>query len=153
QVFLTFYGNHRSPSQPADATADRMPADAPPHSALALESPTVAYGTPPREPLLDHDPHESPAVMTLPVVLLGLLALVGGLLDVPLKGLDFLDKWLEPVFSDAPAVRSSKFVGGLGLSRLAVLLGLIGILVAVSFYRRGLPAPDADPLEQRLGGV
>src|SRR3954454_12710779 len=37
-----------------------------------------------------HHPHESPAVMTVPLMALALLSLGGGFIDVP--------KWLEPIF-------------------------------------------------------
>src|SRR5207237_9082002 len=75
EVFLTFFSNERFRKVSTDAStaAEVLPADAPAHPAIGLESPTVAYGTPPRPPVLDHDPHESPPIMTLPVVVVGLL--------------------------------------------------------------------------------
>jgi NADH-quinone oxidoreductase subunit L len=52
------------------------------------------------------DPHESPWVMTAPLVILAGAAALGWLLNAPFGGLDFVDKWLAPVFpaSIAPAV-------------------------------------------------
>ena len=45
-------------------------------------------------------PHESPKVMTLPLIILAFLALTGGLLGIPLiHGAHFLHNWLEPVLA------------------------------------------------------
>ena len=42
-------------------------------------------------------PHESPKVMTMPLVVLAGLATVGGLLGIPYHGWHILHNWLEPV--------------------------------------------------------
>jgi NADH-quinone oxidoreductase subunit L len=45
-------------------------------------------------------PHESPKVMTLPLIILAFLALTGGLLGIPLiHGWHVLHNWLEPVLA------------------------------------------------------
>jgi NADH-quinone oxidoreductase subunit L len=148
QVYLTFLGNERWESAPdADPTHD-APTDV--EEALA---PTVAYGDPPRVPVLHHSPHEGSGVMVVPVVVLAGLAVVGGLLNAPLKGVEFLDEWLEPVFADAGHIHAPSFVGGVALSTLAFVMGLVGIGIAYAFYHRGLTAPDDDPFDRRLGGV
>jgi NADH-quinone oxidoreductase subunit L len=142
QVYLTFAGNERwNPA--SDLVAD----------AGAPSSPTVGYGEPPRTPTLHHPPHEGSGLMVGPVLLLAALAAVGGLLDTPIKSVEFLDKWLEPVFADSGRIASPSFVGGLGLSALALLMGLVGIGVAYALYHRGLAVPDEDPFDQRLGMV
>ncbi len=51
----------------------------------------------------DYHPHESPWVMTLPLVLLGFLSLTGGWLGIPsalplLKGRDLFFHWFVPLF-------------------------------------------------------
>src|SRR5690606_15732151 len=50
--------------------------------------------------------HESPATMTVPLVILAVLAAVGGLLNVPsaLGGGHALADFLSPVFADSAAV-------------------------------------------------
>jgi NADH-quinone oxidoreductase subunit L len=82
-----------------------------------------------------HHPHESPAVMTLPLVALGLLSLGGGYFDVP--------RFLEPMF---PAVESGHSTF---LVYVSVAVGLAGIGVAYFFYvvRPELPGQ----LTQKLG--
>ena len=68
-----------------------------PRSATTPTSPTVQYGEPPRETRLHgHDPHESPILMVVPILALAVLSFFGGLLNLPFKGLEFLDEWLEP---------------------------------------------------------
>jgi len=169
QVYLVFFGNARfremqPPAAPA-ATAvpvvsggsDDLPVDAEgimADEAAAFEAsePTVSFGEPPRPLVLgDHLPHESPPVMTAPLLFLGALSVVGGLLAVPLKGVEFLTVWLEPVFGDAPTVKTPSFVEGVALSTISVAVGLVGIGIAISWYRRGIPAADRDPALERFG--
>src|SRR5262249_14437877 len=92
QFLLVFSGNERFRAAAAEGTSP-----APEGGDLEREvhgtSPTVGFGTPPSPPPLTHDPHEAPRVMTAPVVTLAVLAAAGGLLDVPLRGVDFLDRW------------------------------------------------------------
>ncbi|HEX9505542.1 MAG TPA: NADH-quinone oxidoreductase subunit L [Acidimicrobiia bacterium] len=141
QVYLTFMGNERwQPAADAETAAVVEPA-----------TPTVDSGEPPRTPTLHHPPHEGSGLMVGPVLMLAGLAVVGGLLDVPLKGVEFLDEWLAPVFADSGHIASPSFLGGLGLSGLAFLMGLIGIGIAYAYYHRGLVATDQDPFDQHLG--
>jgi NADH-quinone oxidoreductase subunit L len=91
--------------------------------------------------------------MVVPIVLLALLSVVGGLLNIPLHGLTFLDRWLEPVFRGVSQPTPSSFAGAATLTAVAFAFGAVGILVAYGAYRRGLPAPEVDPLADRLGPV
>jgi NADH-quinone oxidoreductase subunit L len=118
---------------------------------LSLESPTVQAWEPPRPARLAHPPHEAPPVMTGPVMILGFLAVVGGLLSLPFKSLEFLTNWLDPVFAGVPVIESTSFVSAFALSTLSVAFGVVGIVVAAALYRSGIPAPDRDPLPERLG--
>jgi NADH-quinone oxidoreductase subunit L len=44
------------------------------------------------------DPHESPPVMTIPLVLLAVLATLGWLFNAPFAHLEFIEHWLSPLF-------------------------------------------------------
>jgi len=107
----------------------------------------IAFWGQPRDRQLYERAHESPGVMTWPLVGLALLALVGGVLGLPAVLSDYhvLDTWLQPVFAAAKE-------GELHLSHdLALewtllagssLLALLGIGLAYWFYvaRPDLPS-------------
>ena len=82
-----------------------------------------------------HHPHESPAVITLPLVALALLSLAGGYFDVP--------RFLEPLFPHAAEEHNFTLVA------ISVAAGLAGIGLAWLFYvaRPGL----ADAFAASLG--
>jgi len=168
QVYLVFFGNARFRATPPETPAsEAVPVvaggsdDGPEPGVGAVHTepadfessePTVSFGEPPRPLVLgDHLPHESPPVMTVPLLLMGTLAVVGGILSIPLKGIEFLSIWLEPVFRDVKAIETPSFAEGVLLSAVSVAVGLVGIGIAISWYRRGIPAADRDPAVERLG--
>ncbi len=153
EVFLVFFGNERFRAAPAgEGQAEEPPAAEVAETEEArTASPTVAFGNPPSPARLDDDPHESPRTMTTPILVLGTLAVVAGVLNLPFRSLEFLTEWLEPVFEGVPEIHPNSFVGGFALSTLSVALGLTGILVALSLYRHGLRRPDEDPGLERFG--
>ncbi len=163
-IFLTFFGNERfrETSVPIVAGA-AVNAVASTTASVEAElgydpdfEPTVAFGEPPRATRLgSHDPHESPKVMLIPIVLLGILAAVGGLLNLPIHGWEFLNEWLAPVFKgvDQPVADHVVESTGTIVSLIAVTLVFVstGIAVAYFVYRRGLHNPARDPMVDRLG--
>jgi NADH-quinone oxidoreductase subunit L len=159
EVWLVFFANERFEVAAELAGADTgaeggaaTPAESPQEeNGLSLESPTVQAWEPPRPAPLAHPPHEAPRIMTGPVMILGFLAVVGGLLSLPFKSLEFLTHWLEPVFEDVAVIETSSFLSAFALSTLSVAFGVAGIVVAGALYRPGIPAPDRDPLPERLG--
>ncbi len=75
-----------------------------------------------REVTHDHDPHESPWVMTLPLVVLAVLSVLGGLLNLPWAHSMSLEGFLSPTFGFVPAVAGSSTIAqwvlaGVTLSR------------------------------------
>ncbi|MBP1748618.1 MAG: nuoL [Deltaproteobacteria bacterium] len=103
-----------------------------------------------------HHIHESPKVMTVPLMVLAVLSIAGGYVGVPhlLGGANHIEKWLEPVFGHhAPAAAhaggfnivstafaSSGEAGGIeaGMEMKlmigAIIIGLLGIFIAWLFY-------------------
>jgi len=80
-------------------------------------------------------PHESPWLMTLPLVVLAGLAVVGGGLNLPFSGdTHFLEHWLEPVLEHNEAVIDVATGTKVGLAVVATLAGLAGIAGAVAIY-------------------
>jgi len=87
-------------------------------------------------------PHESPALMTLPLVVLAILSVVGGALGLPIVfGLPhLLSRWLEPVTRSGTAIlQSAHGEHHLSLTTEWILL-FVGALVAVVFAVRGFRA-------------
>jgi NADH-quinone oxidoreductase subunit L len=66
-----------------------------------------------------HHPHESPAVMTLPLIVLAVLSLFGGLLNVP--------AWLSPAFPLSEHENVTAMV-------ISASCGIIGIIIATFLY-------------------
>jgi len=79
-------------------------------------------------------PHESPLVMTGPLMLLAVLSLFGGFINIP--------HWLEPMFAEKPENQT--------LAWISAGVGVAGILLAYLFYvaKRGL----ADSFAKAMNG-
>ncbi len=91
-------------------------------------------------------PHESPATMTLPLVVLAGAAAIGGAVNLPLVG-DWLvlEHFLEPVLAD-PHHFTSETWEKLLLAFVAVLAALIGITVAIAAWLRSrIPTDKLEP--------
>jgi NADH-quinone oxidoreductase subunit L len=88
-----------------------------------------------------HGVHESPLVMTLPLMILAILATIGGWVGIPaaLGGHNEFEHFLAPVFeSGAPAVAVNEASHGLELTLAAISLCVagLGFLVAYMWYYR-----------------
>jgi NADH-quinone oxidoreductase subunit L len=119
QVFLVFYGQPRWKEAAGEADAQSL--------------------TGPVNP-----PHESPWLMTTPLVVLAGLAAVGGILNLP--GVFTLEHFLEPVFEDRLHELSLEAGMQITLALVAVVGAAIGILVARSIYlKRTQPADRFEP--------
>jgi NADH-quinone oxidoreductase subunit L len=79
-------------------------------------------------------PHESPLVMTGPLMLLAVLSIFGGFINIP--------HWLEPMFAEKPENQT--------LAWVSAGVGVAGILLAYVFYvaKRGL----ADSFAKAMNG-
>jgi NADH-quinone oxidoreductase subunit L len=148
-VFLTFFGNERWHPVPEAADAPAAAADV--DTGDSDPSPTVSYGDPVHYPHDDHPPHESPWIMTLPILVLAALAAVAGFVNMPLRGVEYFDDWLAPSFPGVEHAEPSSFLQGLSLEIVSVVLALIGIGLAYALYRHGLRRASEEPLDARLG--
>ena len=98
----------------------------------------------------DFVPHESPKIMLLPLVVLAMLSVGGGLLQLPFtKDLHFLEKWLEPIVEHGEAhidgswAYDNKYI----LMLVAIAVALCGIALAVGVYgKKKLPAIEPQIL-------
>ena len=114
QVFLVFFGAPRWNDEVAEA-ADGDAADVPAETHETLH------------------PHESPWLMTAPLVVLAVLAFAGGAINLPVvSDLLFLEHWLEPVVGDhqVHVETGTKIM----LAVIASACSLAGIAIAASVY-------------------
>jgi NADH-quinone oxidoreductase subunit L len=86
------------------------------------------------QPSKESHAHESPAIMTLPLVFLAILAAVGGFIGIP----HFLyPDSAHPHFNMRVAIISS-------------VVAIIGLIISFLMYNK---KPDVDPLEKALGPI
>lgn len=88
-----------------------------------------------------HHLHESPALITLPLIILAILALVGGAISLP--GSSWLNHYLAPVISK-PAVHHHLDGTAYMLMGIAVAGALIGIGIAYAKYIKKGEVPPQD---------
>ena len=85
--------------------------------------------------------------MSLPLVVLGALSGLGGLINLPIHpSFDFLDRWLSPVF--ASRLFDHHFgLGGLwAFAIIDAALALFGIGLAVALWGRTYERPSLEPV-------
>ncbi len=88
-----------------------------------------------REDTEGHDPHESPWVMTLPLVVLAVLSVVGGVIDLPWAHASSLAGFLDPVFGYVPTVAAASVGAQWGLAAVDVAAAVFGLLAAFSIWK------------------
>jgi len=97
-----------------------------------------------RERTEGHDPHESPWVMTLPLVVLAVLATVGGILDLPWIHHNSLAGFLDPTFGFIPASSHPSTLAQTGLATVDVAAAVIGLVAAFSIWRSAVESPTYE---------
>jgi NADH-quinone oxidoreductase subunit L len=88
-----------------------------------------------REVTHQHDPHESPLVMTAPLVILAVLSVVGGVLDLPWAHGFSLSHFLAPTFGYVAPSAAPSTVLQTGLAVVDVAAALIGLGAAFTIWR------------------
>ena len=84
------------------------------------------------------EPHESPPTMTIPLMVLALLAAVGGFINLPFTSdLHYLGHWLEPSLFGNEVKSDLSGAAKWALGIVAVIGGAVGIAAAVMVYLRG----------------
>jgi NADH-quinone oxidoreductase subunit L len=143
QVFMVFFGEPRwehahheggEAEQSAEAVQDEHTgAD---HGAAAEAD--HGHGAP--------TPHESPWTMWVPLVVLAVLAVLGGGLNLPIHhDLHFLADWLHPVVHATEVEPDVTSGTKIALAAVATIAGLVGIALAVGVYvQKRLRAVEPD---------
>jgi NADH-quinone oxidoreductase subunit L len=142
QIFMVFFGEerwrHTEEESAAGDEGEAQAADEPGTAAAAHAS--DGHG--------DHgeEPHESPWIMTLPLVTLAVGAVVGGALNLPFTdSTHVLEHWLEPVVGEAERHIDVATATKVGLAVIAVIASLAGLAGAAVVYlqRRVKPVEPA----------
>ena len=88
-----------------------------------------------REVTHDHDPHESPWVMTTPLLVLAGLSILGGVLDMPWVHHDSLAGFLAPTFGYVAAAGHTNTLAQFALALVDVAAAVLGLLAAFTIWR------------------
>lgn len=92
-------------------------------------------------------PHDPSWVMSLPLVVLGCLSAVGGLINLPIHpDFDFLDRWLSPVFASRLFAHQWGLGGVWTFALIDAALALLGIGLAVAMWGRTSKRPTLEPV-------
>jgi NADH-quinone oxidoreductase subunit L len=133
QVYLVFFGKARWNEDEAEAAADAG-------TAAGDDAPVVhAADGPVGEGHGGHEvqPHESPWIMTTPLIVLAVLSAIGGVLNLPFsENTEFLARWLEPVVGANELVVDVPTATKWALVVVAVAVALVGIGIASVVYLR-----------------
>jgi NADH-quinone oxidoreductase subunit L len=90
----------------------------------------------------EHHVHESPRLMTIPLVVLAILSVIGGYIGLPhaLGGNDAFGRWIEPILKTAPEGGTAGIIADASAEYvvmfLSVLVAFIGIYWAFLWYMR-----------------
>jgi NADH-quinone oxidoreductase subunit L len=94
----------------------------------------------------DAEPHESPWVMALPLVVLAVLALVGGLLELPGHHPGFAPLgWLAPVFGNALYQAHQSTGTQWVLAVVDAVVAVVGLAIAFPLWTRRASRPELEP--------
>ncbi|SFM96470.1 NADH dehydrogenase subunit L [Flavobacterium succinicans] len=89
-----------------------------------------------------HHLHESPALITVPLIILAILATIGGLISLP--GNSWLNHYLIPIVPKLATAEHHLGSTEYMLMALAVVGGLVGIAIAYFKYVKNNTVPPAD---------
>ena len=92
------------------------------------------------------EPHEAPRTMTIPLVILTVASVFGWLLNANFGGLDFINKWLAPIF---PATVATPFTVSTNtkwiLGIIATAFALTGLFAGMGLWRKAVDRPALEP--------
>jgi NADH-quinone oxidoreductase subunit L len=97
-------------------------------------------------------PHEAPWTMALPLLVLGGLSVVGGVLNLPFKSTEVLGHWLDPVFGTRLHELASGTATKSVLLVITTLLALTGVAIAYAIFLQHRVREEAvEPVVLRRG--
>jgi NADH-quinone oxidoreductase subunit L len=144
-VFMVFFGEPRWRGETVPSPAGPDDTVTPGHVGDAGEAATVGEpGTAATVQVLDEphpgahgEPHEPSWLMTAPLIVLAMLAVVAGALNLPFtEDLKFLEHWLYPVIGESEAQIDVATGTKVALAVAAVVASLVGIGLGALVYLR-----------------
>jgi len=104
------------------------------------------------------EPHESPKVMTIPLIILSVLSVIGGFIGFPhyLGIPNILDGWLEPVFKNAYGITETyRHIGeqSIVVELIFVIISITVALIAIYFSFKKYSVQDKFKDEKGFGKV
>jgi NADH-quinone oxidoreductase subunit L len=94
---------------------------------------------------LDAEPHESPAVMVAPLVVLAVAATFAGALDLPWSHQHTLDTFITSTVGVSASTIGVSGTGQWTLALIDVVVALLGLLAAFSLWRSSTDRPALEP--------
>ena len=91
-------------------------------------------------------PHESPAVMLVPLVILAIGSLAAGVIDLPYANLDYLARWLDPLFGSAERVLTFSTGAKDAFEVADGVVAVTGALLAGGLWLRRWQRPRLTPV-------
>jgi NADH-quinone oxidoreductase subunit L len=87
----------------------------------------------------EHGVHESPAIMTIPLVILAVLSVIGGWVGIPIAfgGSDEAEHFLQPIFNEGivgTVTNAGSHALELTLAAISILTAALGFYIAYIFY-------------------
>jgi NADH-quinone oxidoreductase subunit L len=86
-------------------------------------------------------PHESPALMTVPLIILAILSVIGGFIGIPhIIGTNLIEHFLEPVFKNALALLPEHHIvesTEIGLIVFSVVVAATAIFISFRMFKTG----------------
>ncbi|HET9055725.1 MAG TPA: NADH-quinone oxidoreductase subunit L [Chitinophagaceae bacterium] len=105
----------------------------------------------------EHHLHESPAAMTIPLIVLAVLAVMGGLVGIPkvfAENAHSLEHFLSPIFAQSEELVKKEHAldhtKEIGLMAASVILALIAIVYAVNRFSKKPELQEAEGLGKVL---
>ncbi len=103
------------------------------------------HGTSRVDPQVAHHLHESPGMMTVPLIILAVLSTIGGFIGFPIiEGWNKFNEFLAPVFSRPGAAEALHHSAAFELVMMgvSVAIALLGLLLAYRMYIKDPRLPD-----------
>lgn len=97
--------------------------------------------------------HESPGVMTIPLVILGVLSVIGGYIGIPklLGGSNHFEHFVASVAPEAESIHHLSHGTEWILLLISIVLAVGGLLIALAFYH--WKKISAEKTAERFGGL